>query len=73
MRYFNYNDRTGFYVFRRKQRLDRNWDTRTEGDDNNQKLRPSSDIEKQEKPITQTHTYLMQTSMYTHIHTDIYI
>ena len=34
MRYFDYDDRTGFYVFRRKQRLVRNWDTRVEGDDN---------------------------------------
>lgn len=73
MRTFNYDDRPGFYVFRSKQRLDRNWGTRMEGDDNNQKLCPSSDIEKQRKSLLLRHTHLMQRSMYTHIHTDIYI
>lgn len=34
MRYFKYDDGTGFCGFRRKQRLVRNWDTKVEGDDN---------------------------------------
>lgn len=70
MRTFNYDDRPGFYVFRRKQRLDRNWGTRMEGDDNNQKLCPSSDIEKQRKSLLLRHTHTLNAEK--HVHTYSY-